>query len=77
MYEFSKGIFRDSFGFKEGTFSLYAVSATVSGAISNVISNPFWMVRTRMQAEIFRSLSEENYRSKYPLNLFKTMRIIA
>ena len=34
------------------------------------------MVRTRMQAEIFRSLSETNYRSKYPLNLFKTMRII-
>ena len=30
-----------------------------------------------MQAEIFRSASEDSYRSKYPLNIFKAMRIIA
>ena len=29
-----------------------------------------------MQAEIFRSMSQENYKAKYPMNLFKTMGII-
>ena len=30
-----------------------------------------------MQAEIFRSLCEDNYSSKYPTNMFKAMRIVA
>ena len=76
LYESFKGYFRDTLNLKEGSFSLYGLSAVFSGVIINCITNPFWMVRTRMQAEIFRSMSEDNYRSKYPLNLFKTMRII-
>ena len=76
MYEGFKSFFRENLQLEEGSFSLYAVSAVVSGVISNCITNPFWMVRTRMQAETFRSMSESNYRSKYPLNLFKTMRLI-
>ena len=76
LYEGFKDLYRDSFALEEGSFRLYAVAAVSSAVISNCISNPFWMVRTRMQAEVFRSLSEENYRSKYPLNLFKTMRMI-
>mmetsp|Transcript_1093 Transcript_1093/g.1648 ORF Transcript_1093/g.1648 Transcript_1093/m.1648 type:complete len:81 (+) Transcript_1093:342-584(+) len=76
MYEAFKNFFRDTLQLEEGSFSLYAASATVSGIISNCITNPFWMVRTRMQAETFRSMSEANYRSKYPLNLFKTMHMI-
>jgi len=76
MYEKFKGIFRTNFELEEGSFQLYACSATVSGIISNCITNPFWMVRTRMQAEVFRSMSEKDFKARYPLNLFKTMRII-
>ena len=76
MYEGFKDFFRETFSLEEGSFRLYAMSAVASGIITNCITNPFWMVRTRMQAEIFRSLSEKDYRSKYPLNLFKTMRMI-
>lgn len=76
LYEQAKDFSRQTLQLEEGSFSLYAVSATVSGILINCITNPFWMVRTRMQAEIFRSMCEDNYRSKYPLNIFKTMRII-
>lgn len=76
MYEKFKDFYKRTFELEEGTFTLYALAATSGGVISNCITNPFWMVRTRMQTEIFRSLSAENYRAKYPLNLFKTMRII-
>merc|ERR1712151_1152482 len=48
----------------------------MGGVICNCISNPLWLVRTRMQAEVFRSLNEANYRSKYPANILKTLRII-
>ena len=76
IYERMKEFFRVNLELKEGSFALYAFAASSSGVISNCISNPFWMVRTRMQAEIFRTMSEENYRAKYPMNLFKTMRMI-
>jgi len=76
LYESFKTLFRDNFNLEEGSFKLYGASAVLSGIIINCITNPFWLVRTRMQAEIFRSLSDENYRSKYSLNLFKTMRLI-
>ena len=76
IYENFKEFYRNTIGIEDGSFTLYALAASSSGVISNCISNPFWMVRTRMQAEIFRTMSEENYRAKYPMNLFKTMRII-
>ena len=76
IYERFKRSFRETWEMKEGSFALYAFAAASSGVISNCISNPFWMVRTRMQAEIFRSMSQENYKAKYPMNLFKTMSII-
>ena len=77
MYVGFKGFFKENFHLEENTFELYAVSASLSGVISNCITNPFWMVRTRMQAETFRSMCEENYSRKYPHNLFKTMWQIA
>lgn len=33
--------------------------------MSNLITNPMWMIRTRMQAEIFRSSGQLNYQRKY------------
>lgn len=35
------------------------------------------MVRTRMQTEIFRDSCEENFKRKYPTNMFKAMYQIA
>ena len=58
IYESFKDLFRETLDMQEGSFSLYGLSATCSGVITNIIMNPFWMVRTRMQAEIFRSMSE-------------------
>lgn len=77
LYEACKSYFHNNHGLEEGTFRLYGVSAVLSGIVINCITNPFWMVRTRMQSEVFHSQGEKNYRSKYSLNLFKTMRIIS
>lgn len=76
-YETIKKFYVNSLGMKDDSFGLFALASGSAGAICNCISNPFWMVRTRMQAEIFRSASEVDYKSKYPLNIFKAMRIIA
>jgi solute carrier family 25 (mitochondrial folate transporter), member 32 len=76
MYEAIKHHYRTNLGLQEGSFALYGCASATAGALCNVLSNPFWMVRTRMQAEIFRSACEENYRSKYPLNIFKAMKHI-
>lgn len=63
-------------GWQENDFKLYSLSASIAGISCNLITNPFWVVRTRMQAEIFRSLCDKNYETKYPLNIFKAMRRI-
>ena len=76
LYEAIKAEFKVKFKWQENDFMLYAASATVAGVICNCISNPLWLVRTRMQAEVFRSISEENYQSKYPLNIFKALRTV-
>ena len=76
LYEATKREFKARFDLNDKDFTLYAASATVSGVVCNCISNPLWLVRTRMQAEVFRSMSEANYRSKYPLNILKTLRLI-
>jgi solute carrier family 25 (mitochondrial folate transporter), member 32 len=73
LYEMTKDFAKDQLLWHEGSFKLYAISASFSGMVCNIITNPFWVVRTRMQAEVFRSLSEDHYSSKYPTNMFKAM----
>lgn len=41
------------------------IAGGVSGFFSNLVTNPIWLIRTRMQAEIFRSLNQKNYELKY------------
>lgn len=43
------------------------VLMSVAGAssFSNLVTNPLWMIRVRMQAEIFRSQHQKNYERKY------------
>jgi len=73
LYEKAKQKAKENFGWQEGSFKLYSLSASAAGITCNIITNPFWLVRTRMQAEIFRSMCEHNYNSKYPHNIFKAM----
>lgn len=77
LYEGIKSQMQSRFGWKEGEFKLYSLSAAMAGMTCNFITNPFWMVRTRMQAEIFRNASEANYKKQYPSNMFRAMYIIA
>ena len=61
LYEAIKDQFKQNFGWQEGNNKLYSISAGIAGITCNIITNPFWVVRTRMQAEIFRSMCEESY----------------
>lgn len=65
LYERCKLYYKEKYGWKDDSFKLYSVSAGLSGLFCNVITNPFWVVRTRMQAEIFRSSSEIHYQRMY------------
>jgi hypothetical protein len=65
LYERNKLHFKSKYGWEDGSFKLYALSAGSAGLFCNVVTNPFWVVRTRMQAEIFRSHKEEHYVRTY------------
>lgn len=65
LYERAKEFFGGRYGWPAESFRLYSVSAGVSGLFCNVVTNPFWVVRTRMQAEIFRSACEHHYQRMY------------
>ena len=55
---------------------MLALSAGIAGTICNIITNPLWIVRTRMQTEIFNSVSRENFMKKWgrPLSLLINLR---
>ena len=64
-------------GWEENNALLYGVSAAVSGAACNFITNPLWIIRTRMQSEIFLNPSSEHFKRKYshgPLSIITNMR---
>ncbi|CDW79824.1 mitochondrial carrier protein [Stylonychia lemnae] len=65
LYESTKLRFKEDYGWQDDSFKLYSASAGISGLICNIITNPFWVVRTRMQAEIFRSAQQEHYERVY------------
>jgi len=68
IYEKMKHYLVEKRNFEPEAFSVYAVSAGVSGIFCNLVTNPFWLVRTRMQGEIFRTdgsikmISQTEYR---------------
>jgi hypothetical protein len=61
---------------KKGDVKLYAVSAGLAGTTCNVLSNPLWMVRVRMQSEIFNNPCMIDFRKKYGFGLFSLFRIM-
>jgi hypothetical protein len=72
LYEKVKLYFKNHRGWEENSFKLYSVSAGMSGLFCNIVTNPFWVVRTRMQAEIFRSLEQAHYDREYK-GIFRSM----
>jgi hypothetical protein len=61
---------------KEGDVRLYAWSAGLAGTACNIMTNPLWMVRVRMQSEIFNNPSMEAYNKKFGHGLFSVVRIM-
>lgn len=48
LYENTKIYFKENYDWKENSFKLYSVSAGICGLFCNIVTNPFWVVRTRM-----------------------------
>lgn len=73
IYEKFKHKFKQDFGWKENDTKLYSLSAAAAGSLCNLITNPLWVIRTRMQTEIFFNSSTEHFNKKYahgPLSVF-------
>lgn len=65
LYENLKLYFKRQYDWHDNSFKLYSVSAGLSGLFCNIVTNPFWVVRTRMQAEIFRNIETGHYDLTY------------
>ena len=72
LYERVKNYFKDHHHWDEHGFKLYSASAGISGLFCNVVTNPFWVVRTRMQAETFRNNCNIHYKKTY-LNILHSL----
>lgn len=77
LYEKTKSYFQSNYGWQENSFRLYSVSAGISGLFCNIVTNPFWVVRTRMQAEIFRNKTHEHYNNTYKTIFYSMKKIQA
>jgi hypothetical protein len=80
VYEKVKKTMIEQSGWEHGSIKLYALSAAVgglfAGGITCSLTCPFWVLRTRMQAEVFRETSKAGYNARYPRNLLKAIKII-
>ena len=70
IYGECKQAISKSTGWKEGDIRMYTTSAGLAGTICNILTNPLWLVRTRMQAEIFQNESKVHYKDKYGRGIF-------
>lgn len=53
------------YGLEKSNAKVVGASSAMAGVLCNVITNPLWLVRTRMQAEVFRVSSQLHYSRKY------------
>ena len=65
FYEKIKHQLRTSYGFEKHDVKLYSISAGIAGTSCSVITNPLWLMRTRMQVEIFKNPSDAHFKQKY------------
>lgn len=76
LYEFAKKEVEARTQFKKGDVKLYAWSAGLAGTTCNILTNPLWMVRVRMQSEIFNNNCMKDFSKKYGFGLFSLFRIM-
>lgn len=48
VYDMIKTRLKKDYAFEEDSVSFYSLSAGLAGCVTNTITNPFWMLRTRM-----------------------------
>lgn len=65
IYGEIKDLIRRHTSMKDGDVSFYAVSSGMAGFFCNILTNPIWIVRTRMQAEIFQSGMNAEYFERF------------
>lgn len=80
IYEIAKNRLKDRFQWHENEVKLYSSSAAIAGTVCNFITNPLWVVRTRMQSEIFENMCHEHFKAKYNhgvLSIYKNVYTLA
>ena len=80
IYEIVKNRLKQNFEWHENEVKLYSSSAAVAGTLCNFITNPLWVVRTRMQSEIFDNGCHEHFKQKYNhgvLSIYKNIYTLA
>lgn len=76
IYEMIKCRLKRDMRWHDNEVKLYSLSAGLTGAVCNIITNPLWVIRTRMQSEIFLNASQEHFNKKYshgPLSVLKNL----
>lgn len=65
LYERLRLNFAEQFEADKASLKVVFLSCGIAGLVANLITNPMWMIRTRMQAEIFKADSMPNFTRKY------------
>ena len=65
VYEKLRIKLADQFHGHKTDFKIVSLASAMTGILCNVITNPLWLVRVRMQAEVFRETSNSTYEKKY------------
>lgn len=69
VYEFSKKLYYNSFLSNE--FVLHSCAAITAGSVSTIVTNPIWVVKTRLMLQSNRSSYSTHYHSTF--DAFKTI----
>lgn len=76
LYEYAKSEVETRTELQKGDVKLYALSAGLAGTACNIMTNPLWMVRVRMQSEIFNNPSIAEFQRKFGFGFFSLYRIM-
>ena len=76
LYEYTKTEMQSRTTMTTSDPKMYAISAGIAGTLCNVFTNPLWMVRVRMQSEIFNNPDMANFKRKFGNGVFSLFRIM-
>ncbi|CAM9435824.1 unnamed protein product [Discosporangium mesarthrocarpum] len=66
VYERAKGVFKQATGRDH-----HLLPAITAGALTDVVTNPFWVVRTRMQTQVLHEVLEERGKAMGMMDTFR------